>query len=404
MAGLEDLFPAWPLMPDGLFWIGLALVGAASLGEFVRAVFKLPRITGYAVAGLIAGALGRPLIDANMRAQTQVLIEMALALTLFELGNRLSFGWLRANRWLLLTSCLESLLTWGLVIWALRAVGVAAPVAAVIGALAVATSPTLLLQLKNELRAEGQVTERLLLLGGLNSIYASALVPLTIGWLQGEYGHWGVALAYPPYLLLGSALLAGIAGKASHALYRRMASDDHYAFLVLVGLVLLTLALTKLFKLSVPLTLLLAGAVFKHQDGRPHVWPAHFGSAGSILIVVMIVSLGLPLQVSDWVVGGVAALVLVLVRRVAKLAGTMALGPLSGLSLRQNGALGLALGPMSGLAWLLMHDAAVSFPEAGALLSAIILCTLAIEHIAAPILVSRALRWVREAQPDSGGR
>lgn len=391
-------------MPDGLFWIGLALVGAASLGEFVRAVFKLPRITGYAVAGLIAGALGRPLIDANMRAQTQVLIEMALALTLFELGNRLSFGWLRANRWLLLTSCLESLLTWGLVIWALRAVGVAAPVAAVIGALAVATSPTLLLQLKNELRAEGQVTERLLLLGGLNSIYASALVPLTIGWLQGEYGHWGVALAYPPYLLLGSALLAGIAGKASHALYRRMASDDHYAFLVLVGLVLLTLALTKLFKLSVPLTLLLAGAVFKHQDGRPHVWPAHFGSAGSILIVVMIVSLGLPLQVSDWVVGGVAALVLVLVRRVAKLAGTMALGPLSGLSLRQNVALGLALGPMSGLAWLLMHDAAVSFPEAGALLSAIILCTLAIEHIAAPILVSRALRWVREAQPDSGGR
>jgi hypothetical protein len=152
----------------------------------------------------------------------------------------------------------------------------------------------------------------------------------------------------------------------------------------------------------VPLTLLLAGAVFKHQDERPHVWPAHFGSAGSILIVVMIVSLGLPLHISGWAVGGAAALVLALTRRVAKLAGALALGPLSGLSLRQNAALGLALGPMSGLAWLLMHDAAASLPEAEALLAPLILCTIAIEHLVAPILVTAALRWVREAQPESG--
>jgi hypothetical protein len=400
MTGLEDLFPAWPLAPSGLFWIGLALVGAVSCGELARAALRLPRIVGYAVAGLVAGALGRPLIGAGMIEQTQVLIQMALALTLFELGNRLPFGWLRANRRLLLTSGLESLLTWCLTIWALLAIGVAAPVAAGAGAIAVATAPTILLQLKNELRAEGQVTERLLLLGGLNGIYASVLMPLTIGWLEGEYGHWAVALAYPLYLLAGSAALAWIAGKAGHALYQRMAGDNHYAFLVLVGLILLTLALSNLFKLSVPLTLLLAGAVFKHQDDRPHVWPAHFGSAGSILIVVMIVSLGLPLQLSDWAIGGMAALALVLVRRVAKLAGALALGPLSGLSLRQNTALGLALGPMSGLAWLLMHDAVASLPQAEALLAPIILCSIAIEHIVAPVLVTAALRWVREAQPE----
>ena len=58
------------------------------------------------------------------------------------------------------------------------------PVAVAAGAIAVATSPTVLLQLKNELRAEGQVTERLLSLGALNSIYASVLVPLTAGFLD----------------------------------------------------------------------------------------------------------------------------------------------------------------------------------------------------------------------------
>ncbi|WP_204303866.1 hypothetical protein, partial [Stenotrophomonas maltophilia] len=64
MTGLHDLFPSWPPAPGGLFWIGLALVGAALCGEFARAALKLPRIVGYAVAGLVAGVLGRPLIDA----------------------------------------------------------------------------------------------------------------------------------------------------------------------------------------------------------------------------------------------------------------------------------------------------------------------------------------------------
>ena len=52
MTGLHDLFPSWPPAPGGLFWIGLALVGAALCGEFARAALKLPEFTppliGYA--------------------------------------------------------------------------------------------------------------------------------------------------------------------------------------------------------------------------------------------------------------------------------------------------------------------------------------------------------------------
>ncbi|MDC6237336.1 sodium:proton exchanger, partial [Ralstonia solanacearum] len=96
--------------------------------------------------------------------------------------------------------------------------------------------------------------------------------------------------------------------------------------------------------------------------------------------------------------------VLVLARFVAKLAGTAALGSFSGLSMRQSVALGLALGPMSGLSWLLMHDTAVLYPQTGGPLSAIILCTLAIQQIAAPILTARALRWAGEVRQEEGRR
>lgn len=404
MNGLSQLFPSLPLVPGGLFWVGLALVGAGLAGEICRTYLRLPRIVGYAAAGLLAGMLGRGIVDEDMIAQSRVLIDMALALALFELGHRLSLTWLRANRWLLFTSAFESLLTWGLVATVLQWIGVSPAVAILAGGIAVSTSPTIVLQLKNELRAEGQVTERLLAMAALNSIYAATIVQLATGWLHSEYGNLGAALLHPLYLLVGSCLLAWIVGKLGHGIYARMASDDHYSFLVLVGLVLLTLALTRVLKLSMPLTLMLAGVVFKHQDSQPRVWPAHFGSAGSLLIIVMVVSLGLPLTAHDWAIGGGAACVLVLLRHLAKLVGVVSLGSFSGLSLKQCVALGLALAPMSGLAYLLMSDVALLYPNTGEPLAAIILCTLAIEQLMGPTMAAWALRFAGEVRSNGGGR
>jgi len=402
MNALSQLFPSLPLVPGGLFWVGLALVGAGLAGELSRAYLRLPRIVGYAAAGLAAGTLGHAIIDEEMIEQTRVLIDMALALALFELGHRLSISWLRANRWLLFTSAAESLLTWGLVSAVLQWMGVAPAVAILAGGIAVSTSPTIVLQLKNELRAEGQVTERLLAMAALNSIYAAIIVQLATGWLHSEYGNLGAALLHPLYLFIGSCALAWGIGKAGHAIYARMSTDDHYSFLVLVGLVLFALALTRVLKLSMPLTLMLAGVVFKHQDRQPHVWPAHFGSAGSLLIIVMIVSLGLPLTAHDWVVGGAAAVVLVVLRHAAKLAGVVSLGSFSGLSLKQCLALGLALAPMSGLAYLLMSDVGRLYPTTGEPLASIILCTLAIEQLLAPVLAAWGLRFAGELRGGNG--
>ncbi|CAG2132842.1 hypothetical protein LMG31506_01100 [Cupriavidus yeoncheonensis] len=403
MNGLSQLFPSLPLAPGGLFWVGLALVGAGLAGELSRRWLRCPRIVGYAAAGLCAGMLGRSIVDDNMIAQTRILIDMALALALFELGHRLSLTWLRANRWLLLTSAFESLLTWGLVAAVLQWIGASPGIAILAGGIAVSTSPTIVLQLKNELRAEGQVTERLMAMAALNSIYAAVIVQVATGWLHSEYGNLGAALLHPLYLLVGSCLLAWLVGKVGHAIYGRMSVDDHYSFLVLVGLVLFTLALTRVLKLSMPITLLLAGVVFKHEDSQPHVWPTHFGSAGSLLIIVMVVSLGLPLTAHDWVVGGVYAVVLVLLRHAAKLAGVVSLGSFSGLSLRQCVALGLALAPMSGLAYLLMNEVARLYPNTGEPLAAIILCALAIEQLLGPVIAAWALRFAGEVRAGGNG-
>ena len=60
-----SFLPAWPLVPDAIFWAGLALVAAGLCGELLWRAWRLPRITGYAVIGLIAGNAGFSVIDVS---------------------------------------------------------------------------------------------------------------------------------------------------------------------------------------------------------------------------------------------------------------------------------------------------------------------------------------------------
>ena len=58
MKSAFSFFPGWPLTPDAIFWAGLALLAAGLVGELCYRAWHLPRISGYAVIGLIAGSAG----------------------------------------------------------------------------------------------------------------------------------------------------------------------------------------------------------------------------------------------------------------------------------------------------------------------------------------------------------
>lgn len=65
MANFEFL-PQFPLPANPLTLFGVLLLAGALGGELMRRVLKLPRITGYVLAGLTLGASGLNLLDARM--------------------------------------------------------------------------------------------------------------------------------------------------------------------------------------------------------------------------------------------------------------------------------------------------------------------------------------------------
>ncbi|BBE08174.1 sodium/hydrogen exchanger [Mycoavidus cysteinexigens] len=393
MKSAFSYLPHWPLVPDSVFWVGLTLLMAGLCGELCWKAWRLPRITGYGVIGLLAGSAGFGVIDGALANDARFLMDVALGMLLFELGSRLNLRWIRTNPWLIATSLAEATLTFATVVIALQLMNVSLMTTTVIASIAIATSPTMVIQLKTELKSEGQVTERLLALTALNSMYAVILLELVSTWMHQEYyGNLFATLTEPLYLILGSLAVAYVLARSC----QRVNLQDEHSFVILIGLVLLAIAITHMLELSTLLALLTAGIILKNFDPRPQLWPAHFGTAGWLLTVVLFVVTLISFQWSYIALGGLAALAMIGARMLAKLAGVLAFAKPSGISMKQGLALGLTLAPMSAFAYLLVENTYNLYPDFDPNLRAIMLSAILILQLFTPLLVYWSLSFIGE--------
>lgn len=396
-----SFLPEWPLAPPPLLWFALTLVAAAVIGEFVFHRLRLPRITGYVLAGLVVGAAGAgDVVRAALASGSGwagIIVELALGVLLFELGNRVNLRWLRANPWLLATSVFEAALTFAAVFLVLRVAGIALDEALLVAAISMATAPAIVMRVVAEARAQGQVSDRLLMLTALNSIYSVLAVQLIIGWLHQSYrGDPVSAVLHPVYLIAGAVLAGALIAALMRSLRTRLMLDDEHAGAVLIGLVLAAVVVLKLLKLPVLLALLLAGLLVRRFSGRPYLWPKGLSAVTGLLVLMLFVLTGISVQFSHLVAGGLVALALVAVRLLAKTTAVLALARPSGISWRQGLALGAALTPMSGVAFVLSYDLITVFPELAPRLAATVLAMVALLELIGPILVRWMLDWTDE--------
>ncbi len=393
----HDFLPVGPFETGILMRAAAALLCAALSGEGLWHFARLPRITGYALVGLILGPLGLGWFGPADLPLFRVLMDFALSLLLFELGIHVHLRWLRDNPWVVASSLVEAVLTFGAVFAALVLTGNDARLSASIAAIAIGTSPAIIMRVVAETRAQGQVTQRLFVLCALNMTYSVIASKLILGELHGAFrGDWLIAVIHPLYVLLGSLGVGAALALAFKLLRGGFALSDEQGVAVLFALLLLALALLEMLGLPVALAPLLGGMMVKYLDPRPHLWPRNFGTAGAILVIVLFVMTGVSLTWGSVAAGGTTALILLAVRGGAKIAGVTLFGPASGLSVRQSLALGLALAPLSAVAFLLVEDIRVLYPDFGDRVGAVVLSMMAVMELAGPVAVQWALRYTGE--------
>ncbi len=396
---LDTLWPVitapWTLQPDTLLGAVLLAVIAALAGEAVWRVLRWPRLVGYVIVGTLLALTGRG--AGGDEPALRVVIDGALALLLFEAGARLRLKWLVRNPWLLATSVAESLLT-GIVVFAVLSMfGLPGDVATPLSIVAVCVSPAVLQRVVGELHAAGQVTERLLTLAALNTLYAVlAMKLLSAGLLLSDPRTWVEAVSPVMFSFFGSILLGAALGEGLALIARRFDLREDNSIVLLLSSVLLALVVAKTLSLSTLLVPLLAGMWLANRSERPWVWPRHFGSAGSVLVLVMFVAVA-----SAWTIEALAAsagiaFALVLARGLAKGLAVLALAKPSGLGIGQAACLAISLTPMSATAWVLTLDFVARHPNVGAQMMPVLLASLALLELAAPLAVMAGLRAAGE--------
>ena len=385
-------------------WAVLLAV-AALAGHMVQRLAGLPKVLGYAVVGALAGAAGLAGATWPLRGVGLFLLELGIAVVLFEAGSRLSLRWFRHNPMVLLQSVAESLLTFAAAYGVLRALGLDAPVVRALSIIAVAASPAVLMRVVADLRAGGPVTDRAIALATLNTLYALTLGTAMLRTIDRGEGTLLASLTYSLTVLGISALVGAVLAAVLTGALRLLRPTSQDTAIVILALVAAAVAGTTPLGGSAPLAVLLGGLALKQVHPRPWVWPRQLGTAASMLSIVMFVLVSAMAVRGDWGAASFgAALALIAVRAGAKVASLLLTGFGTGMAPRQTLWVGAAMVPMSAVALLLTSQFVSASHGVGQQVAAIALPVILITEIVGAVMVGVALVRSGEAAPPERRR
>lgn len=388
----EDLLRpliAWPLM----------LLAAWLAGEWLYRRWQLPRVCAYGAVGLLLGGVGLSQGVASRETQG-FMANVALSLTLFELGYRVNPRWFRHNPWVLIAGIAQALLTFGTVFWVSGLFGVAIDHRLVLAALCVATSPAAVMRVTHELGSAGQVTERLLHLCALNCLIAVLLLKMVVGyWHLETSGDLGKA-AFDSIYVIALSLVAGAAFGVVAPLLNRLATSSQATTVTFAITVLLLTGVAQSLHLSPLLAALAFGAIARERRIMLSHAQRNFGALGDALTVFLFVFVGSLLSWSGLLESLLLGIAVLLTRTASHTLVNLCVARVSGTTFRKGALTGLALMPMSTFALLLLEESrAYGFDLAIESLP-VILGLLVLLEVMGPLATQRALVLAREAHPE----
>ena len=381
----------------------LVLALAALVGYACQRQLGLPRVLGYAAVGSIAGFFGLGAALWPLHGPVLLLLELGIAVVLFECGARINVRWFVHNPMVLVQSVLEASLTYAAVFYGLQAVGVEARSAGPLGLIAMAASPVLLSRVIADTRAAGAVTDRALTLSTLSTLYALVLSAAKAQIFANPQESLWHDITPVLQVLLVSAVVAGVLFALIHAVLRWMSPLSQNTAIVLLALIAATAASASGLGGSAPLAALLAGMVLKFFRPQPLPWTQALGSISALLGMVVFVLVAAVAAHAPWT-GSIPLAVLALVglRLVAKTVG-IGLGHWgSHTHWRQTLWTACTMAPLSAVA--LVMTVPFTTISGGETIAGIALPTILLLELRGAMAATWALRRAGEARDTLGVR
>jgi Kef-type K+ transport system membrane component KefB len=406
------------------------LMLAAYLAGDVLARFRIPKITGYIVAGILLGPQVANLVTAETVAELKLIDDLALSFIALAAGGELRLAELRPRArsvmWTLLCTVVFVLPgVAAFVVLARPLLPFIEPgstpqlfaVAAIVGAFALARSPSSAIAIINECRARGPFTETALgvtvvmdlLVIMVFAVVISVSLVLVNPAATADYAFLIVVAAE-----LVASILVGIAVGGVISFYIRVVKEDLLVFILGVAFMIaffsnqLGMLLEEFYGLSLHLEPMLisvtagfwvqnvsqGGATFMDRIGR-----------SSLPIYVIFFSLtGAALEISALRHTWLIACLLVTVRFALVWVASYAGAALAGDPPEFRRLAGLCYVTQAGVSLGLAGIVVRRFPEWGSALATVIVAVIALNQLIGPILLEYALTAVGEARIRPGRR
>ncbi|WP_419944479.1 cation:proton antiporter [Candidatus Poriferisodalis sp.] len=389
------------------------LAWLAYLASRLLARHHLPELVAFLIVGALLGPSGPPfmqLIDEPSLIALRPVTEVALAVLMFVIGERVSVRALRAARWTLTTGIAQYVLSAVAVFWVTSRLGADRPVALVLGALAGAGAPMTIAHIVTSVRARGSYPTGIVGTHAVSDALATttfaAVLPIAL-LLSDEAADIGGALVNFVQLGIGGTVLGLMLGWFVSRLGFQIETSGELLLFVLVHIVI-AWTIAGFVEISLPLAALVAGATAATVS--PQSFSVRlFRTIKTIeqpLYLLFFALAGASIHLSDVPKVGLVGVAYIVVRVAAKIMGGLAGGLTGGLGWRRSFWLGVNLTPQAGvavgLAVLASERLSDVGSDAGVEAATVVLGAVVLFELIGPLLVARDLRsWSSEEGSDA---
>jgi trehalose 6-phosphate synthase len=380
--------------------LGFTLVAAMLTGDVLRR-FRLPRLTGYLLFGLLVGPYIGNLITEPMARQLQTINGLATTLIAFIAGLTLNFerlGWRASGiRRLIATMLAVSMLGLFVVAWIAwpwlpvspEASGTSkAVMVGLFVIIVVSFSPTMTAAVISETGARGRVSDLVLAIVVIADLVALGLFSLgmqaaRVSLSAAPVGDVNVLvrLAWE----IGGAVSFGSLVGALYALYLRFVARE--ATLVLLGVCAVLSQVGAMQRLEPLLAAMTAGMVIQNVAvPEGDVLKTAIQRGALPVLVVFFVSIGVSLQLDAFVTMGWVAVSLVALRLALIRLGVTAGLRVAGLDPAMGGTLWTGLISQAGITLGLASALATEFPDWGGRVQMLLVALIVVDELVGPAL------------------
>lgn len=374
--------------------LGVVTLVAAAGGRLVH-LARLPAVTGYLLAGIVAGPSVLGLITTDHLASLAFIETLALGFIAFSIGRE--FQWetmARLGKGVAVITLAQALAAAALVAAAVLLAGGSLALAVILGGIATATAPAATLVVIKEYRARGPFTDTLLEVVALDDALAILVFGLLAAVARAHLERAPLTvqgtLLGPLIEIIGS-VGAGVVLGAVLGLVATRLDRPAYARIWAIGAVLTGNGLAEAFELSPLLLNMVMGAVFVNStqlaahvadEVDENVFPIYvpfFALAGAALDLGLLVRLGL------------LGLVYLIPRTLGKVAGAWAGARLAAAPRTVQNYLGWALLPQAGVSVGMVAVVRQALPGIADAVTAVVLGSVVVYELVGPILARTAI-------------